>query len=200
MCSFATFYLALILMTGGGVEKPEQVRSGEERNDELRERILAPRLSPRSSQPEKASYRYFDYFDYIYALSYCKVFITLIKYVPQFLSNRRRRSTTGWNVWNVILDITGGAFSVTQLLTDCASLGDWTGLKSDLSKFFLGAFSIMFDVAFLFQHYVLYGYREEADSDLDSSGQPNRRHSSSDPSSFLKYTNLPQGDSGGTLA
>jgi len=174
LCSFATFYLALILMTGGGVEKPEQ--------------------------PEKASYRYFDYFDYIYALSYCKVFITLIKYVPQFLSNRRRRSTTGWNVWNVILDITGGAFSVTQLLADCASLGDWTGLKSDLSKFFLGAFSIMFDVAFLFQHYVLYGYREEADSDLDSSGQPNRRHSSSDPSSFLKYTNLPQGDSGGTLA
>ena len=52
-------------MTGGGVSSPEDL--------------------------SKASYRYFDYYDYIYALSYCKVFITLIKYVPQFLSNRRRR-------------------------------------------------------------------------------------------------------------
>ena len=65
LCSFAIFYLALILMTGGGVSKPEK--------------------------PSSTSYKYFDYFDYIYALSYCKVFITLIKYVPQFLSNRRRR-------------------------------------------------------------------------------------------------------------
>ena len=64
---------------------------------------------------------------------------------------------------------------------------------NDLPKFFLGAFSIVFDVAFLIQHYVLYGYREEADSDLDSSGQ--RRHSSSDPSSYLKYAYVPQGDS-----
>ena len=87
----------------------------------------------------------------MYALSYCKVFITLIKYVPQVYLNYERKSTKGWNVWNVILDISGGIFSVLQLVGDCLALKDWTGLTNDLPKFFLGALSIFFDVGFLIQ-------------------------------------------------
>lgn len=96
-------------------------------------------------------WKYCNYYDYVYALSYCKVFITLIKYVPQVYLNYERKSTKGWNVWNVILDISGGIFSVLQLVGDCLALKDWTGLTNDLPKFFLGALSIFFDVGFLIQ-------------------------------------------------
>lgn len=41
-----------------------------------------------------------------------------MKYVPQVFLNIRRRSTTGWNIWNVILDLTGGLLSVLQVSTE----------------------------------------------------------------------------------
>lgn len=39
----------------------------------------------------------------------------ILKYVPQVVLNIRRRSTTGWTIWNVILDFTGGLLSVVQV-------------------------------------------------------------------------------------
>lgn len=39
----------------------------------------------------------------------------VLKYVPQVLLNIRRRSTKGWTIWNVILDLTGGLLSVVQV-------------------------------------------------------------------------------------
>ncbi|GMI27211.1 hypothetical protein TrCOL_g9469 [Triparma columacea] len=100
---------------------------------------------------------YLSYLDYIYSLSYVKIFITLIKYIPQALSNAKRRSTEGWNVWNVILDFSGGVFSVSQLVGDCIAKDEWGGIKGDLPKLGLGVISMAFDVVFLVQHYLLYG-------------------------------------------
>lgn len=37
-----------------------------------------------------------------------------------------------------------------------ARTDDWSGMFGDLTKFGLGAFSIMFDLVFVVQHYVLY--------------------------------------------
>ena len=42
----------------------------------------------------------------LYALSYVKLAITLTKYMPQVALNCRRRSTVGWNIDNVVLDLT----------------------------------------------------------------------------------------------
>lgn len=42
----------------------------------------------------------------------------ILKYVPQVVLNIRRRSTTGWTIWNVILDLTGGFLSVVQVSTE----------------------------------------------------------------------------------
>lgn len=39
----------------------------------------------------------------------------ILKYVPQVALNMRRRSTTGWTIWNVILDLVGGLLSVVQV-------------------------------------------------------------------------------------
>jgi cystinosin len=96
--------------------------------------------------------------DYVYVLSYIKMTITLVKYTPQLWLNWRRQSTVGWSIWQIILDFGGGLLSVSQLLVDCALVQhDWSGVTGNLAKFALGLCSMLFDVLFLYQHYVLYG-------------------------------------------
>jgi cystinosin len=96
--------------------------------------------------------------DYVYVLSYIKMTITMIKYTPQLWLNWRRQSTVGWSIWQIILDFGGGLLSVSQLLVDCALIQhDWSGVTGNLAKFALGLCSMLFDVLFLYQHYVLYG-------------------------------------------
>lgn len=139
---------------------------------------------------------------FLYYLSYIKLFVTVIKYIPQVLClatrarcaglyadsvgarvgqvvlNFKRKSTIGWNVYNVILDFMGGFLSVAQLMIDsgyvpmcrlCATpsnaLADWaccrstthewSGITGDPVKFCLGSASMVFDVIFMVQHYCL---------------------------------------------
>jgi cystinosin len=76
--------------------------------------------------------------------------------IPQVLENARRRSTRGWNIHNVILDLGGGSLSIAQLLLDCSKTRDWTPLLGNPAKLLLGNVSILFDLIFLAQHYCLY--------------------------------------------
>ena len=85
-----------------------------------------------------------------------KMAVTFCKYLPQLLLNYRRRSTVGWPIDNILLDFTGGALSTLQLILDCADQHDWSGISGDVVKFGLGVTSMVFDVLFLVQHYVLY--------------------------------------------
>jgi cystinosin len=94
--------------------------------------------------------------DFLYFLSYIKIFVSLIKYIPQVILNIKRKSTVGWNIWNILLDFTGGILSVLQLVLDCADMGDWNGITGNVAKFVLGNVSIFFDLIFMLQHYVLY--------------------------------------------
>ena len=43
-----------------------------------------------------------------------------------------------------------------QLVMDCAVTNDWQGINGDPLKFFLGLFSMAFDVLFFVQHFILY--------------------------------------------
>jgi cystinosin len=56
----------------------------------------------------------------------------------------------------VLLDFTGGLLSLAQLLMDCGVKGDWSGIEGDPVKFGLGLVSMVFDVVFMLQHYVLF--------------------------------------------
>lgn len=94
--------------------------------------------------------------DFLYFLSYIKLFVSLIKYTPQVILNFQRKSTQGWSIWNILLDFTGGILSVLQLVLDCSDMGDWTGITGNAAKFGLGNVSIFFDVIFMLQHYVLF--------------------------------------------
>eukprot|EP00940_MAST-03C_sp_MAST-3C-sp2_P001232 g1232.t1 len=100
------------------------------------------------------------------SLSVVKLIITCMKYVPQVYLNYQRRSTSGWAIGNVLLDISGGALSVAQQLMDCALSGEWSGISGDPVKFGLGFVSILFDIIFMIQHYVLYDDRSPVNFSL----------------------------------
>ena len=92
----------------------------------------------------------------LYGLSYVKLAITLTKYLPQVYLNVRRRSTDGWNIDNVVLDFSGGALSLAQLILDAASSDDWSKVTGDPVKLGLGVTSMLFDTLFMIQHFVCY--------------------------------------------
>ncbi|XP_061499279.1 cystinosin homolog isoform X1 [Anopheles gambiae] len=100
----------------------------------------------------------FHWLDFLYVLSYIKLSVTLIKYVPQAVLNFRRKSTVGWSIENVLLDFTGGMLSMLQMLLNGYNYDDWASIFGDPTKFGLGLFSVMFDILFMVQHYVLYRY------------------------------------------
>uniref|UniRef100_H3CNW2 Cystinosin, lysosomal cystine transporter n=1 Tax=Tetraodon nigroviridis TaxID=99883 RepID=H3CNW2_TETNG len=101
--------------------------------------------------------------DFLYYCSYIKLAVTLIKYVPQAFMNYRRQSTEGWSVGGVLMDFSGGLFSILQMFLQSYNNDEWRLVFGDPTKFGLGAFSVLFDILFLTQHYCLYrrpaGYR-----------------------------------------
>lgn len=94
--------------------------------------------------------------DYLYYFSYIKLAVTLIKYIPQAYMNYRRQSTEGWSIGNVLLDFTGGIFSILQMILQSYNNDEWKLVFGDPTKFGLGLFSIVFDILFITQHYCLY--------------------------------------------
>lgn len=96
------------------------------------------------------------YLDFLYFCSYVKLFITLIKYVPQAYLNFRRKSTMGWSIGNILLDFTGGILSIGQMFVLSYNESDWGSIFGDPTKFGLGLFSVLFDILFILQHYVFY--------------------------------------------
>lgn len=89
--------------------------------------------------------------------------------------NYKRKSTLGWSIGNIFLDFTGGSLSMLQMFLNAHNysnyfkwsykfscmliywiLDDWQSFFGDPTKFGLGLFSVVFDIFFIFQHYVLY--------------------------------------------
>ena len=108
----------------------------------------------------------FSKLSYIYYFSYVKLIITIIKYVPQAWFNFSRKSTIGWSIGNILLDLTGGILSILQMILLSANYDDWRSIFGNPTKFGLGFFSILFDALFITQHYVLYRHVQEDDSQI----------------------------------
>ncbi|CAF1011873.1 unnamed protein product [Adineta ricciae] len=94
--------------------------------------------------------------DLLYFFSYVKLFITIIKYCPQAWMNFKRKSTEGWSIGNILLDFTGGLFSLLQMFLLASNYNDWSSIFGSPTKLGLGLFSILFDILFIVQHYILY--------------------------------------------
>ena len=97
---------------------------------------------------------------FLFILSYMKLFITLTKFVPQVMTNYRHKSTKGWSVGNILLDLSGGLARLLQMVLVADNSQDWTSLTGDLTKLGLSAVSLSFDLVFLLQHFVLYRNRD----------------------------------------
>eukprot|EP00271_Cylindrocystis_brebissonii_P006825 TRINITY_DN19655_c0_g1_i1.p1 TRINITY_DN19655_c0_g1~~TRINITY_DN19655_c0_g1_i1.p1 ORF type:complete len:285 (-),score=29.50 TRINITY_DN19655_c0_g1_i1:328-1182(-) len=85
-----------------------------------------------------------------------QVIMTTIKYIPQAWFNFVRRSTLGWSIGNILLDITGGLGALLQMV-----LQAWDQKSSEIffgnpGKLCLSLETIAFDTLFIVQHYILY--------------------------------------------
>eukprot|EP01121_Diplochlamys_sp_Union-15-3_P010093 TRINITY_DN27_c0_g1_i1.p1 TRINITY_DN27_c0_g1~~TRINITY_DN27_c0_g1_i1.p1 ORF type:complete len:268 (-),score=16.83 TRINITY_DN27_c0_g1_i1:57-860(-) len=106
---------------------------------------------------------------FVQALGYFKMIITLTKYAPQVYLNYRRKSTIGWSIIGVLLDISGGLFSFGQMFCLAVYEHDWSAFEGgNIPKLGLAVISVLFDVIFIFQHYVLYRvvHKEEYNSTI----------------------------------
>lgn len=97
-----------------------------------------------------------NWLTYVEYLSYVKLFITVIKYMPQAYMNYKRKSTDGWSIGNILLDFTGGSLSIMQMFLKAYNYDDWKSIFGNVTKFGLGFFSVLFDILFILQHYVFY--------------------------------------------
>eukprot|EP00066_Takifugu_rubripes_P023443 XP_011612709.1 PREDICTED: cystinosin isoform X1 [Takifugu rubripes] len=103
-----------------------------------------------------AAAKQITWLDFLYYCSYIKLAVTLIKYVPQAFMNYRRQSTEGWSIGGVLMDFSGGILSILQMFLQSYNNNEWKLVFGDPTKFGLGAFSVIFDILFLTQHYCLY--------------------------------------------
>lgn len=91
--------------------------------------------------------------DVAYAFGYLKLLITIIKYCPQVWVNYKRKSTDGFSIVTVLLDLYGGILSFLQLILDSAVLDDWAGVTGNPAKLGLAYITLGFDAIFITQHY-----------------------------------------------
>ncbi|KAL5015520.1 hypothetical protein ScPMuIL_009790 [Solemya velum] len=108
---------------------------------------------------------------YLFYFSYIKLVVTVIKYSPQVYLNYQRKSTVGFSITGVILDLVGGIFSLLQMLLIAYNSDDWVSLYGDPTKFGLGLVTIVFDLIFCVQHYILYKnslYQRIVESEINS--------------------------------
>lgn len=80
--------------------------------------------------------------------------ISFVKYSPAVYWNWKRKSTKGWSIFNIILDLVGGGFSLAS-----GSVSLQNGLN--VTKLFLAILTVVYDLIFVVQHYVLYRGNDE---------------------------------------
>ena len=81
--------------------------------------------------------------------------------------NYRNKSTVGWSILQILLDFGGGILSISQQAIDSYQQGDWSGITGNPVKFALGNVSMLYDLVFITQHYVLYRHAEGPKEDGD---------------------------------
>lgn len=103
--------------------------------------------------------------DLLFACGYFKTAISLIKYTPQLYLNWLRKSTEGFAMGMVFLDLTGGTLSMAQQFISCAyddatttvrPEWTWEPFSGNKPKLLLAMIAIAYDCAFLYQHFVMY--------------------------------------------
>ena len=77
----------------------------------------------------------------------------------QVLLNFRRKSTEGWDMRQVFLDVIGGVLSIFQLCLEAAVLADTSLISGNVVKLGLGVVSLLYDGVLIAQHLRYHKYR-----------------------------------------
>lgn len=106
------------------------------------------------SNTDQKSLQAFTLLDLAVMLSYIKIFLSLIKYIPQLLHNHRRKSVLGFSMFTIFLDCTGGILSVSQLFLDAYIATGHLSMDiliSNGGKLWLSFVTLFFDGCFVYQ-------------------------------------------------
>ncbi|KAG9130134.1 hypothetical protein Leryth_019952 [Lithospermum erythrorhizon] len=99
-----------------------------------------------------------------------QVTMTVIKYIPQAVMNFHRKSTIGFSIGNILLDLLGGVASYAQMAVQSIDQDSWVNFYGNIGKTLLSLVSILFDLLFIVQHYVLYPSKREASPPKSDAG------------------------------
>ncbi|GFZ44083.1 hypothetical protein JCM24511_01804 [Saitozyma sp. JCM 24511] len=98
-----------------------------------------------------------EWLDWLYFASSVKLFVTLVKYIPQVILNTHLRSVEGFAIENILLDLTGSIFSFAQLVIASVFIEhDPSGIVANPAKLGLSLIALSFDLVFIVQNYWLY--------------------------------------------
>ncbi|KAK4875902.1 hypothetical protein RN001_012324 [Aquatica leii] len=106
-----------------------------------------------------AGFGVIHWLDSLYFCSYVKVLNTALKYLPQAYMNYKRKSTQGWSIGLVLLQLCGGVCSLWQMVLDSYNYDDWVSIFGNPTKFLVGLLNIVLPSFFIVQHYCLYRKR-----------------------------------------
>lgn len=85
--------------------------------------------------------------------------MTVIKYIPQAVMNCSRKSTSGFSIGNVLLDLFGGLTNYGQMAVQSIDQGSWVNFYGNIGKALISWVSIFFDLLFISQRFVAYAPR-----------------------------------------
>ncbi|KAI9120502.1 hypothetical protein K1719_007535 [Acacia pycnantha] len=85
-----------------------------------------------------------------------QVCMTVVKYIPQAIMNFKRKSTDGFSITNILLDLSGGIANYGQMVVQSLDQGSWNNFYGNMGKLMLSLVTVFFDTFFITQHFVLY--------------------------------------------
>ncbi|WVQ99276.1 hypothetical protein IAU59_006408 [Kwoniella sp. CBS 9459] len=95
-----------------------------------------------------------QFLDWLYLVSYIKLFISVVKYIPQVILNYRLRSVEAFAIGQIICDLVGSVLSFAQLVVSSTFIDHHpSGIIANPVKLGLSIFGLFFDLVFIVQKY-----------------------------------------------
>ncbi|CAI7796278.1 unnamed protein product [Closterium sp. NIES-53] len=85
-----------------------------------------------------------DWLGLVTTFNYIQVVMTTIKYIPQAWFNWQRRSTVGWSISNVLMDLTGGTASLLMMFVQSIDQSSFVNFTGNVGKLALSGVCIGF--------------------------------------------------------
>ncbi|MCO5553285.1 hypothetical protein L7F22_006806 [Adiantum nelumboides] len=82
--------------------------------------------------------------------------ITFIKYIPQAWMNYQRKSTSGYSIENILLDLFGSFTNLVQMGVQSLDQGSLVNFVGNVGKLLFCAVVLVYDSIFVVQHFCLY--------------------------------------------